>query len=407
MDIAQIEQMVSWLDEQRRRADQDIRQLEQRLVNQMGVIEEQARRIQQLESELAAARAQLAEYTSLQQAMENLRNEVRHMVERLEEERLARERDQERLRAAEREKLGRDLAELRKELERIRLLEEELEARKVEERRLGENLMRLRQSVTEMDRRLEEAVRNNVLLQEQRAQDHRRIGQLQGETVELFRRLETTVNKLALLEEKVQRQESTLKNVAQIAEDLRQEEQTFLEEVRRAEVDRQKTMEQWGNVFERIEAEMEEALKRLEVFQLQYEKAVQAVADIERWQAELRRDVHEAREAQRVAEERMRNQIREFESEQEKRWKKQILEWDYRWQEADRRATALDQKITQAHKLLALHRELLDVLWRLQEEWGSHQLGEAQRLLQLIEGMAEKRERILKEQEGEAASSGT
>ena len=407
MDIAQIEQMVSWLDEQRRRADQDIRQLEQRLVNQMGVIEEQARRIQQLESELAAARAQLAEYTSLQQAMENLRNEVRHMVERLEEERLARERDQERLRAAEREKLGRDLAELRKELERIRPLEEELEARKVEERRLGENLMRLRQSVTEMDRRLEEAVRNNVLLQEQRAQDHRRIGQLQGETVELFRRLETTVNKLALLEEKVQRQESTLKNVAQIAEDLRQEEQTFLEEVRRAEVDRQKTMEQWGNVFERIEAEMEEALKRLEVFQLQYEKAVQAVADIERWQAELRRDVHEAREAQRVAEERMRNQIREFESEQEKRWKKQILEWDYRWQEADRRATALDQKITQAHKLLALHRELLDVLWRLQEEWGSHQLGEAQRLLQLIEGMAEKRERILKEQEGEAASSGT
>ncbi len=277
----------------------------------------------------------------------------------------------------------------------------------MEERRLGENLMRLRQSVTEMDRRLEEAVRNNVLLQEQRAQDHRRIGQLQGETVELFRRLETTVNKLALLEEKVQRQESTLKNVAQIAEDLRQEEQTFLEEVRRAEVDRQKTMEQWGNVFERIEAEMEEALKRLEVFQLQYEKAVQAVADIERWQAELRRDVHEAREAQRVAEERMRNQIREFESEQEKRWKKQILEWDYRWQEADRRATALDQKITQAHKLLALHRELLDVLWRLQEEWGSHQLGEAQRLLQLIEGMAEKRERILKEQEGEAASSGT
>ena len=407
MDIAQIEQMVSWLDEQRRRADQDIRQLEQRLVNQMGVIEEQARRIQQLESELAAARAQLAEYTSLQQAMENLRNEVRHMVERLEEERLARERDQERLRAAEREKLGRDLAELRKELERIRPLEEELEARKVEERRLGENLMRLRQSVTEIERRLEEAVRNNVLLQEQRAQDHRRIGQLQGETVELFRRLETTVNKLALLEEKVQRQESTLKNVAQIAEDLRQEEQTFLEEVRRAEVDRQKTMEQWGNVFERIEAEMEEALKRLEVFQLQYEKAVQAVADIERWQAELRRDVHEAREAQRVAEERMRNQIREFESEQEKRWKKQILEWDYRWQEADRRTTALDQKITQAHKLLALHRELLDVLWRLQEEWGSHQLGEAQRLLQLIEGMAEKRERILKEQEGEAASSGT
>ena len=41
----------------------------------------------------------------------------------------------------------------------------------------------------------------------------------------------------------------------------------------------------------------------------------------------------------------------------------------------------------------------MDVTWRLQEEWGSHQLGEAQRLLQLIEEMAEKREHFIKERD--------
>ena len=100
MDLAQLEQLVTWLDEQRRQSDQYIRQLEQRIVAQQNALEEQAQRIQQLEGDLAALRAQLAEYGAFKQAMDNLRNEVRHMIERLEEEQLARERDQERVRAA-------------------------------------------------------------------------------------------------------------------------------------------------------------------------------------------------------------------------------------------------------------------------------------------------------------------
>ena len=397
MDIAQLEQMVTWLDQQRRRADQDMRQLEQRLAGQMGMIEEQARRIQQLESELAAARAQLAEQAALQKALDNLRNEVRSMIERLEEERLARERDQERLRAAEREKWGRDLAEVRKRFDALAGLQEDLEMRKVEERRLGEAILQLRETLSEVDRRSEEALRNVSLLIEQRTQDHKRIGQLQGETVELFRRLETTVNKLTLLEERIQRQESAVKHVAEITEEMRKAEEAFLEDMRRAEVDRERQITVWKEGFEEMQARLAEAMQEFDRFQVQYEKSVQAVSAIERFQAELRQQVQEIREAQRVAEDRMRRQMRDFESEQEKRWKKQLLEWEYKFQEEHRQIAALDALLQATRRQLQLHEELLDILWRLQQEWGSHQLGAAQGLLQLIEEMAAKRERALKE----------
>ncbi len=394
MDLAQLEQMVTWLDQQRRQSDQEIRLLEQKLTQQAGIIEEQARRIQQLEGELAAARAQLAEYNALQQALDNIRKEVRAAIERVEEERLARERDQERLRAAEREKWSRELAEVRKELERIPALEEQLESRKVEERRLNEAILQLREAIPPLDRRVEDAARTVTLLKEQRSQDHRRIGQLQGETVELFRRLESLAGKLPLLEEKIQRQETAVKAVQEVAESLKQREQAFLEEVRQAEVARKQTMSLWEKSFERMEAQLAEALGKLETFQLQYDKAVQAVKDIERWQTELRRDVHEVREAQRLAEEQMRREIREFEEELEKRWKKQLLEWDYKWEEQNRRLEALQKEIDANRVLLNRHGQLLDLLWRLQEEWGSQQLAEAQRLLQLIEETAAKWERL-------------
>ncbi len=404
MEMAQLEQMVTWLDQQRRRADQDLRQLEQRLTAQMGVMEEQARRIQQLEAELAAARAQLAEQTSLHEALENLRNEVRAMIDRLEEERLARERDQERLRAAEREKWARDLADLRKELERISPLEEGIVQQKSETRRLNEVVLQLREQVIEAQRQAEEAVRTSALLKEQRTQDHKRIGQLQGETVELFRRLESTIGKLTLLEQKLQRQETAIKQIAQTSEEVKAAQDVFLEEIRRVDVDRQHKMNAWEKTFAEIQEQIAQFKEHMERFQVQYDKAGQAVKTIEGIQAALQRDIHEIREAQRVAEEHLRAAMRDFETEQEKRWKKQLLEWEYKFQEQERQVTALKGLLEAAQKQLALHTELLDVLWRLQEEWGSHQLGAAQGVLQLIEEMAERRERALKTYQRVAAS---
>ncbi len=399
MDLAQIEQMVKWLDEQRRQTDQSVRQLEQKLTGQAGIIEDQARRIQQLEAELAAARAQMAEYSALQQALDNMRKEVRAMIERIEEERLSRERDQERLRAAEREKWGRELAELRKELDRLDDMKKELETRKVEDRRLNEMVLNMREAITKTERSVDEAIRSSTLLKEQRTQDHRRIGQLQGETVELFRRLEGVAGKLSLLEEKIQRQETSIKAIQETTETLRQGEQSFLEEVRQAELGRQQTMGLWEKSFQRMEAQISEALGKLETFHVQYNKAVQAVADIERWQTELRRDVHEAREAQRLAEEGVRKHLREYEEELEKRWQKQLLEWSYRWEEQNRRLEKVSDLLDAAQKQLGFHTQLLEIVWRLQEAWGSQQLAEAQHLLQLIEESAAKRERVVKAME--------
>lgn len=397
MDLAQLEQLVTWLDEQRRQADQYIRQLEQRVAAQQSVIEEQGQRIQQLEGELAGLRAQLAEYTTVRQAMDNLRKELRHMLERLEEERLARERDQERARAAEREKIRRDIDGLRKELENLTSLGEEVEALRAETRRLNEVLLKLRESVTAVDRRLEEAARDVALLVEQRSQDHRRIGQVQAEVIEIFRRLEALTAKVTLLDDRSQRNEKALKTLQEQMEVTRKEEEEYLENIRRAEAEREQKFKQWTADMERMQQSMQTYQERMDRYRVQYEKANQVLASIERWQTEIKKEVHEVRESQRLMANRLQNQMREFEAEQEKRWQKQLLEWDYRWQEHQRHLKRVSEEVAQAQKLLGLHEQILDILWRLQEEWGSLQLSEAQHALELIEEVAEKRGHILKE----------
>ena len=62
MDIAQLAQMVNWLDEEHRRDRAEIARVQQRIEAQSADIIEQARRIQELEGRLAGTQSQLTKF---------------------------------------------------------------------------------------------------------------------------------------------------------------------------------------------------------------------------------------------------------------------------------------------------------------------------------------------------------
>ncbi len=76
MDIAQLAQMVNWLDEEHRRDRAEIARLQQRIESQSGDIIEQARRVQELEGQLAGTQAQLGRFTQLETSIQNAKTEI-------------------------------------------------------------------------------------------------------------------------------------------------------------------------------------------------------------------------------------------------------------------------------------------------------------------------------------------
>ena len=67
MDIAQLAQMVNWLDEEHRRDRAEIARLQQRIEAQSADVIEQARRIQDLEARLAATQGHLGRFNQIEQ----------------------------------------------------------------------------------------------------------------------------------------------------------------------------------------------------------------------------------------------------------------------------------------------------------------------------------------------------
>ena len=384
MDLTQLSQMVTWLDEEHRRDREELAKLDQRLQSMAIEKQEQARRLQDLEGRLASTHAQLTRFTQIEQALQQLKNEVVVMLDKQTEARLHAERESERARLSDREALSRSVAEIRKELSRVGRIEEDLVTRQAEDQRLGEMVLALRQSVNAVSKDLDERTRSLPYMVEQRAQDNKRIAQLQGENVELLKRTETTANRVPLLDDRMQRLEKELQRIQPIPEQLRQAQQIFLEAQKLTDVERTRQMGQWVQDFATQRDLIEKQNLRIREFDARYEAAGRAIKALEEFQAQIVHGQKQVSELQRLAEERQRKELGEWQGENEQRWKKETLRWDYIIQEQAKVNRKLAERFPSTEKTVALLQREIEALWRLHEVLGGGQLQQAQKWLDAI-----------------------
>lgn len=391
MDLTQLSQMVAWLDEEHRRDREEIARLDQRLQSMAVERQEQARRIQDLESRLASTHAQLTRFTQIEQALQQLKNEVIVLLDKQTEARLHAEREAERARLSDREAINRGLAEVRKELARLSRLEEELVARQAEDQRLGEIVLALRQAINNLSKDLDERTRSLPYMVEQRAQDNKRLAQIQGENMELLKRTDALASRLPALEEQLQRLEKELMRIKPIPDQLRQDQQSFIEAQKLVETERQRQMSQWQEEIVQYRSTVEKQAVRLREFEARYEAVGRALKALEEFQAQIVQGQKQTAELQRLAEERQRKELAEWQAENEQRWKKETLRWDYALGEQHKINQKLTERFAPIEKQLALLQREVEALWRLQENLGNQQLTNTQKLLDVIGGAIDAR----------------
>ena len=281
MDIAQLAQMVNWLDEEHRRDRAEIARLQQRIESQSADIIEQARRIQDLEGKLASTQSQFTRFNQIESAINNTKHELTNLVERDSEIRVSSQRELERMRLTDRETLSREISEVRRELPRFNRLEEAMEIRSVEDVRLSELIMGVRNQIGGLAKEIEERTRQIPFLAEQRTSDTKRIAQLQQETVELFKRIEATSGRLPLLEETIRKGLNEIEKLPPQIDTIREQNALFMEKVRSQIADRDQSFNRWGEAIEEQKTLVAQAYERVQAYAQQVEIARRAVSEMQ------------------------------------------------------------------------------------------------------------------------------
>jgi hypothetical protein len=378
MNLNQLTQMVTWLDEERRRDKTDLAKLQQRVESQSAEIAEQARSIQELEGRLARTRAQLTKFPQLEKALDQLRDELVLLIERHDEQRRKAEVDAQRVRQVERDSQSRVLGEIRKELQKLPRHEEELQLRRAEDQRLGEVILSLQQQITDFGRDLENRTRNLPYLEEQPRQNAKRIAELQEETPELFRRTEALSTKSQLLEELVRKNEHRMGDLDLQATELKQEQKDFFESIRLGEQQRERQINEWTEQMEEQRQKMEEHSAKIRLSKEQYERNKQALAALEKLDERLERRQAEVAELQRLAEKRQKDQLDEWQAESEKRWKKNLIVWEQHWRDQGRWNEEHAQRFVPLEEFTKVNRAQIMALWQAWQEHARRQMGEMQ-----------------------------
>ncbi len=367
METKQTAQMVSWLDEERRKDKALIIKLEERAAAQTALAEEQARRIQTLEGELASLRTTALSVNLFDESISRLRAEMNGMLEQIQQRNIS-DQDIKKLRETTRESMAKAIDDVRQEISTR--IERELQARRAEEERLSRVALELQNYADTLSKGLEEFQRSLTFLEEQRRQDSRRLSDVQSEVAEATKRTEGQQTKSELLEELGRRNERSLAELTSTVLEVKQQRQTWLEQETLADQEHEKLL---TDALRRLEDTLKTFNKQSQNWGETHRAMKKQVEDFDRLADRVDRRMNELAEMQRLSEERFRHEWEEFQQEDQKRFRQFTLTNEEAWRGNEKFVkTATDQLAslteqseqltTQLHFLTSLQKESLDGL---------------------------------------------
>ncbi len=391
LDTSQLTQMVTWLDEEHRRDKAELLRLQQRLQSQEGELQDQARIIQELEGRMAGLQAQLLKFSQLETALQQLKSEVVQMLAQADERRQQEARELERVRAIERDNVARALNEIRRELQRLPRLDEEMGLRKAEQSRVSEAVLNVQQELASLSKEVENKLRTVSFLEDGRQQDSKRIARLQQESLEALKRLEQHGSRLQMIEDVIQRQERDTGELKELVSQLRTGQREFIEK-QLLEADHLKRQAaEWAETLEAQVKKIDQFTVRMQEFSEAFREDRQVVGNIERFQEQIRRDQTQVAELQRLAEERQKRQLEQWQEENEKRWRKELLRWDHQWNEQAKRNQQIADTFAEVERRLTQHQTHIEALWKFLESQITYQTQESRRWLGEMTRLLEER----------------
>ena len=335
MDIQQALRLIEWLDEERRRDRTTIATLEERLSQQHDVIDGLGRRINSLESDQSVIKADYVPTTSTNETLDQMRRDMRQMVEAVEAKRLNAEREQQRLADLNREQILRLVRELDDKSDRLARQTGEIPGFQMERDRLAGTVSDIQLRLEDLGKRFEDPDRRLAFLEEQRRQDARRISEMETQNLEMRKALDAVRPKIALIEDLSLRNERRTQEIANTDRERREQIQQFIDQQTLMLQQRDQEVASLMKRFEEHDRAMEQNIARFETWSEAYRSMSKIIDDFHRIGERLERRINEVAEMQRLSEDRFRQEWNDYRTEDQKRWKQYTLSNDEVWRRHD------------------------------------------------------------------------
>ena len=336
MEPKQIETQLSWLDEQRRKDNESINRLSEQVITTEERLASHDKQLQDLSSEITRLAGLTTRIHQMDEALGKQRQDFSRQMGEVEDRRTEKEKVLDDIRKADFEALAKQLDEARSEIEVLDVLKQELNDHREAEIRLTSKIDGLEKMIEDLDTKDEAQTRNLVSLEEGRKQDSRRLGELQTETSEIRKRIETMRGEHDSTEDRVRRIEVRVTDLVASENERREAQTVVLDQQNLKLTEFGRNWQEWEQRLARFEKRAADLDERILAYEEIYRSLKQMQRELEEVIERLERRINEVTEMQRLADDRMKQEWSSFQADDQKRWNTYKLTSDEGWREHDR-----------------------------------------------------------------------
>lgn len=336
MEPEHVEQRITWLDEQRRKDAETIGRISERLEALDQSLSAQTKQVQNLSSDVSRLSAVVARATEFDETVNRHRLELTRFFEEAENRRNDRESSLEELRKRDQMEISNAVSELREKLGNLETIDQSHGTLREEMVRLSRNLDAQSKRIGDLASRGEDQSRTLTLFEESRKQDNRRVTDLQSETSEIRKKLDTLHGSIDALEDRARRLETRIGEVVTGENERREVLALWREQQSLRLADFEREWKNWEHRFEAFEKQANELDDRMLAYEETYRNLKEMREEMNAVIDRLERRITEITEMQRLAEARTKQEWTTFQADDQKRWNSYKLTVDEQWREHNR-----------------------------------------------------------------------
>jgi len=325
MDNEQLEKQIEWLDDERRKDQTRLSNLEKRLEKLEGKLDSLQKKDQELDSDLTRLRSSVTKVNDFEDELAAIRVDRKKEIK--DQEKLYKSwiADAKKLLNAQIKGLETQQKTILEDFKRVKDLEKEMNARIEEETRINKSFRELEKSFSDVEKGFKEIEGTAKTIKVEREKDIKRTADIQGEISAIRKRMDEMRAFMDLVKNDYQKIKTRVQELESSRRELKKEQEDFLEEGTLRQTEREAAWKNWMARFESIEKQskdLDQQMTKLDTTHRDVKRMQEKLGDIS---ALLDRRVNEITEIQRLAEEKFRIEWNTFVADEQKRWKNHTI----------------------------------------------------------------------------------
>ena len=371
LDLNQMTQLLTWLDEEHRKDKAMLMSLQSQLDVQKAQLTDQARQLQEVQAALTRIEAQLPGLAQIESSLQNIRTEFAGLLAKHAAEQEAREEARTRTDKVESETIARIVRQVQERVDALGSFDNTVAVLREEDSKLRSEMTRAFTQLAEITKRLEAQDQRITLV----TQDVQALRDTLTSTRLTHEGLNSQIMALkAALEALGARLDAKIEQLPPLIEELGKKEQADIIALQAKLQDQDRLIDELGKEMQPFKASIARWTKQMEKFTEDFERDRKTLYDLRELERQIRQQGNEALELQRLAAERMRTELREWQDNQLKVDEEQTarLEQLLAWQQkVSKILEDLEQRLEQNRQDVKAH---ADELWQAMASYAQGQM---------------------------------